>query len=254
MKKLLPLLFILILLSACGPSEADIAEAIAETEAAKPTETFAPEPTATATFTPEPTATNTPEPSPTPDSRIIQEESRSFLCEKDDMPADGKYYLPGAGWISPHKNEEIISDWGREEGLAYIEETGRIEGWWVYYARGSSTNTLPEEMFCNIVRYETSAGAQLSASKYGYDDYSTDSDYQMLDLTENLGDNSFAFVYKEMQSNGKNQVWVSVVFVYRNYYLKVRGWGWEDDVQLEDLIIVAQNILAKLEEAPLISP
>ena len=54
----------LLLLSACAPSEADIATAIAQTEAAKPTSTFTPEPTFTQT--PEPTQTLTPTIEPTP--------------------------------------------------------------------------------------------------------------------------------------------------------------------------------------------
>jgi hypothetical protein len=57
------------LLAGCGPSEADIQAAIAQTEAAKPTNTLTPEPTNTPepSPTPEPTHTNTPEPSPTPE-------------------------------------------------------------------------------------------------------------------------------------------------------------------------------------------
>ena len=60
------LAILLFLLSACGVSDADIATAIAQTEAAKPTSTFTPEPTSTQT--PEPTQTLTPtlEPTPTP--------------------------------------------------------------------------------------------------------------------------------------------------------------------------------------------
>ena len=54
----------LFLLSACGASDADIATAIAQTEAAKPTSTFTPEPTSTQT--PEPTQTLTPTLEPTP--------------------------------------------------------------------------------------------------------------------------------------------------------------------------------------------
>lgn len=87
MKKLFPLLLALVLLTACGPSDADIAAAIAEMEAAKPTETLVP-PTETlvpaATFTPEPTetpirmlptATSTPEPTEKADDEeiILQE-------------------------------------------------------------------------------------------------------------------------------------------------------------------------------------
>jgi hypothetical protein len=54
----------LLLLSACAPSDADIATAIAQTETAKPTSTFTPEPTSTQT--PEPTQTLTPTLEPTP--------------------------------------------------------------------------------------------------------------------------------------------------------------------------------------------
>src|SRR5688572_8677323 len=58
------LAILLILLSACGASDAQIATAIAQTEAAKPTSTFTPEPTSTQT--PEPTQTLTPTIEPTP--------------------------------------------------------------------------------------------------------------------------------------------------------------------------------------------
>lgn len=53
-----------LLLSACSPSEAQIATSIAQTEMAKPTATFTPEPTATPTQTAIPTKrpTSTPEP------------------------------------------------------------------------------------------------------------------------------------------------------------------------------------------------
>ena len=57
-------LILILLLSACSPSEAQIAAAIAQTETAKPTSTFTPEPTSTQT--PEPTQTLTPTLEPTP--------------------------------------------------------------------------------------------------------------------------------------------------------------------------------------------
>jgi len=57
------LVVLFLLLSACSPSESQIATVIAQTEAARPTGTFTPEPTATQT--PEPTLTPTVEPTPT---------------------------------------------------------------------------------------------------------------------------------------------------------------------------------------------
>ena len=59
-------LILIPLLSACSPSEAQIAAAIAQTETAKPTNTFTPEPEPTSTQTPEPTQTLTPTLEPTP--------------------------------------------------------------------------------------------------------------------------------------------------------------------------------------------
>lgn len=56
---------LVLLLSACSPSDAQIATAIAQTEMAKPTATFTPEPTATQTPTPTQTSTPTIEPTPT---------------------------------------------------------------------------------------------------------------------------------------------------------------------------------------------
>jgi hypothetical protein len=62
-------LLIATLLLGCSPSESDIKTAIAQTEAAKPTNTYTPAPTDTPepTSTLEPTSTDTPVPTPTPE-------------------------------------------------------------------------------------------------------------------------------------------------------------------------------------------
>ena len=62
-------LLIATLLLGYSPSESDIKTAIAQTEAAKPTNTFTPAPTETPepSPTPEPTNTDTPIPTPTPE-------------------------------------------------------------------------------------------------------------------------------------------------------------------------------------------
>jgi hypothetical protein len=62
-------LLISTLLLGCSPSESDVITAIAQTEAAKPANTFTPAPTDTPepSPTPEPTSTDTPIPTPTPE-------------------------------------------------------------------------------------------------------------------------------------------------------------------------------------------
>ncbi|HEX6269640.1 MAG TPA: hypothetical protein VFZ43_05365, partial [Anaerolineales bacterium] len=99
------------LLSACGPSEAQIATAIAQTEIAKPTNTFTPEPTATQT--PEPTQTLTPTIEPTPTlelSDVVLETYRDIdVIYRDEFDE----VLPGfspAGWNTDGEKVFTTSD------------------------------------------------------------------------------------------------------------------------------------------------
>jgi len=176
--KIFLVLFVLVLLIvACSPSPEAIQEAIAQTQAAEVTNNNTPEPTFT--FTLEPTftstATNTFTPTltqtltSTPDTRVITIDSKELMLTKEDLPPEAKYYLPNSGWISPHHNSEIISGWGVEEGAKYLEETGRIDGWWVYYRRGTSTVRAPEQIYQNIIQYKTAEGAYFTFSNYSFD-------------------------------------------------------------------------------------
>lgn len=86
---------LLLLLSACSPSQAQIATAIAQTETAKPT----------ATGTPEPTATPTPVPTSTPTSTPTIEPTPTFLYDTFDNPThDG--YINEALWVA-HTNRNM---------------------------------------------------------------------------------------------------------------------------------------------------
>lgn len=86
---------LLLLLSACSPSQAQIATAIAQTETAKPT----------ATGTPEPTATPTPVPTSTPTSTPTIEPTPTFLYDTFDNPThDG--YINETLWVA-HTNRNM---------------------------------------------------------------------------------------------------------------------------------------------------
>lgn len=260
-------LSLIVILTACssGPNEGEIQTAIAQTAAAvadtetpfppTATETNTPEPTATPeptlTPSPEPTDTPTETPTSTPDLRVIAVESDKFLLQKGDLPSEARYLLPNSGWISPHHNSEIISGWGQAEGLAYLEETGRIDGWWVYYRRGTDTVRAPQEIYHNIIQYKTAEGAQLTVSKYNYADRSDN--YDLMDVELNLGDFALAMIAKEIQPNGRTRVWIRIEMAYRNYASVVHGYGWEEDVELDYVIMVQELILNKLMDAPLVT-
>jgi len=175
------------------------------------------------------------------------------LLEKADLPEDAGYYLPGPGWITPHLNEEVIYGWGTTEGKEYLDKTGRITGWVVYYKRGSITAIAPEEISQNIVQYETTRGALISLNEYPITKVS-DWDWKKLNREINIGGESNFFLHKEMKSNGRYWVWYRVDTAFRNYYSSVRGIGWEEDVVYEYVDEIARTAIEKLEAAPLEIP
>jgi hypothetical protein len=264
MKKLALLLVLSWLLSACLSSKATldpnaVQTAIAQTAAANPTETSpppteTPEPTKTPTLTETatsiPTSTATETPSPTPDLRVIDADPYTFLLTKEDLPEDANYYLPNSSWISPHRNSEVVGGWGVEEGRLYLEETGRVDGWWVSYNRGSNTVIAPQEIYDNVVMYRTADGAQLTINEHSSCD-DPDTSYLELETDLVIGDITRVCIDRKMQSSGENREWYRIEFVYRNYFHGIEAWGWEKDIRPEYVEAVARTLLAKLEAAPL---
>jgi len=252
------ILFLFIFVS-CAPSEQAIQEALDKTQNAaitntftiEPTLTFTHEPTSThtLTFTPSASSTSTPTITPTPDARVITTDSKELMITKNDLPPEAKYYLPNAGWISPHHNSEIISGWGVEEGAKYLEETGRVDGWFVYYKRGTSTIRAPEEIYQNIIQYKSSEGAYFTISKYPYN--RNNPDIKVVEYDVLIGDLINIYVWKEMQSNGEYRIDYTIESQYRNYVSIVSGWGWEKEFDLEYVIRIAEIAMDKIKAAPL---
>jgi hypothetical protein len=185
--------------------------------------TNSPGPTATATITASP--------SPTPDVRLIDIDPRKLLLQKGDLPTEGRYYLPGETWISPLRNYEIISAWTVEEGQAYLKETGRIDGWLVYYKRGVSGVVMPEQVYDNVVIYSSIQGANLLVSKYG-DRRITEENYTEIDVQQ-IGDVTRAFMKRETNSGGETRMWILLAFSYRNVSHSVNIYGWEKEISLD---------------------
>lgn len=244
-------LFLASLLSACGASENTVATAIALTQNAAPTSTPVP---STATLPPAPS--DTPEPAPTatstPDTRVVDTDPKNLLLEREDLPTEAKYYLPHSSWITPHRNSEIISTWGAEWGREYLDSTGRIDGWLIYLARGTSTVIAPEQVFDNVMLFKTPEGARLFL-----DEYATckdpEGEYQIVNTDFIVGDGTNVCTWKEMQSSGKNRVEYRIEFTRRNVAHAVTGWGWEADVKPEYVQQIALALLEEIDQAPLAS-
>ncbi len=237
MDRLFAAFSLVMFVSACAPSEQAIQTALAKTQEAAPTNTStAVPPTKT------PTATVTP--SPTPDVRVITADPKEFLLDADDLPREGKYYLPNANWKTPHRNSEILNAWGAEKGGKYINETGRVDGWIVAYKRGSSKVPLPDEVYDNVVLYQTAKGAQYSITKYG--DTNLSPDFVEIQSPPAVGDLSRAFLLKK--GNTSEYLYY---FSYRNYLHVLDIYGLESEVNPKFVEQIAKKLLAKLEDAQL---
>jgi hypothetical protein len=257
MKKTIVLLVLFaIVLPACSgqPSEDAIQTAIAETALANPTKTIQPTSTNTSTPPPTATATFTVTPSPTPDLRIINGVPRDFQLQREDLPPEGKYYLPNSTWTSPHTNAEVTAGWTVAKGKEYLERTGRITGWWTAFARGTSKVSMPEELYCAVIQYQTVEGAQISLVEYDRASRAPELNIKDKDIELNLGDlNEVQYRYKDENVEVKTIVYY-IDFSYKNYLVNCYGYGLEPDVSHEFMENIARIMLNKLKSAELIMP
>ena len=244
------------LLSACSPklSESVVQTAIAETSFANPPATI--QPTGTYTFTPLPTTTSTQTltPSPTPDIRIINGEPKDFQLSLDDLPREGKYYLPNSNWTSPHTNAEVTAGWTVEKGKEYLKDTGRITGWWIAFARGTSQVSMPEEVSCSVIQYQTAEGAQKAMLKYTRGSRIPGLEFRNVDIKLDLGDaNLVEYFYKNPEADVK-VIDYFIDFTYKKFLVSCDGYGLEADVSHEFVEDISRRMLNKLKTAELIMP
>jgi|GEM_PF-1482654 len=258
---LLTVLFITILLTACSPADSAVQTAIAATQRVMlsatvaststpiPTSTFTPAPTSTPTDTPTPTATVT----PTPDVRIIDTDPQKLLCTDQDLPEEGKYFIPNSDWMSINTNEEVISLRGVEKGRDYVISTGRVTGWWVARARGTRAARLPDELMCGVYLFKTAEGARLAMTKYNDVEVSPELNWKYLHVPMDLGDANLTYALYEIDSGGNKNTTYVIEFTYRNVMVTVEGYAQkEEDVPHAILEAVARRMFEKIQAVPLV--
>jgi hypothetical protein len=225
-------------LAACAPSPQVIQTAIAETVEANPTSTLTPiPPTETPTKTPTETPTMTITPLPTLDIMLLILHLSEFLLEQSDFPFDAKFSSI-VNSIQPIPNEEVDG--------SYVEKTGRIDGWSVWYGRGYA-NGWRETISDNVSLYESTTGAQFAITNYKLKNYSEEIN------PPKIGDVTSAYYQRLPYSGGRSQGLYIIYFAYKNIVHKVEGFGYEDEIA-EFTRNIAQILLARLQESPLINP
>jgi hypothetical protein len=272
---LLPIIF-----SACSPSPGIVATAMAQTQVALSAKT--PHLSESApTFTPElPTDTQTPAPTitSTPDVRVIRAELEDILCDKQDFPSGGGYFLPEPDvmvyyydnngirtkgtfkmYHSYHKTNDILisaDDLGKADKAViqkFLAETGRLDGMWAGFKKGKTDFAGPPDVICNVESFETNQGALLAVQKYNAAEISEAQGWEYVEGSP-PGIGSAAVFLKN--KNFAKDSYSAIQFAYRNYRVTISA---ADKTPLKEinsavLYLVAQQILKKLDNASLGAP
>lgn len=199
------------------------------------------------TLTPNPSLTPLPA-TATEQPRLIDQASTYLQCQKTDMPGEGDFFLPGVDWKGVRTNADILQNWPPGLGQEYVEQTGRVEGGWIWFERGLALKQLPLYIGCDVVRYTTAHGAKRAVTDYNtaaaFPDENT-----LVDTSVAVGDASVV-THEKYVDNGVTYYLYRIEFSYLNFLVVVSGEDTVDDMHLDVLQQVAQTMLAKLEAAP----
>lgn len=183
---------------------------------------------------------------PTADLRIVKADSPLLLMNVTDLPREGKYTVLGTDWTGEVNNQAVLDAWGAEEGGKYIDETGRLDGWWIQFNRTASGAALPSAVYDSVAVYKTVAGARLSVQKYAAHGMQTYTEVQGL---QQIGDGARAFALKK----GANLDYV-LYFSYRNLQHVIETTGPENEATPAFAAQTAMAVLARMQTAPLTTP
>jgi len=260
MKILLISVLIVFIVVGCTPSPDIVERAYGETQTAiVMLSTNTPVITSTPTETSTPNPTDTPEPTltPTPDLRVVDGDPLDFILKPADLPRESQFYMPDPTWTGRHSNNEVIGGWGVDEGQEYLARTGRIDSWWVELLRGSQVLTAPQNIYCNVVEYKTTEGAQISLLEYNVIAYPERGNVEFFLAKEEfpeLGDTQIAYYHEYTADSGEKEIYYYVEATYYNYLVDCFGWGRKVEVKPEYVANVVDIILNKIKSAPLIVP
>ncbi len=202
-----------------------------------------------------PSSDLTEKPTPTQDSALVISGSpKDYLLQPEDIP--DPYYLPGSDWSGSYPNDKIIDVRGADDGRAYLDATGRIEGWFVWYTLEDNTKLAPEKIGCYIVFYRTGEGARLAIGPQWHPVYNEAQEgiAELVDVNLDLGQSNLVYIYKEQEPNQDYLLDYNIEFIYRNTLTVITGHGLESRVKQSYLLDLARKVLSKLEAAPLSNP
>lgn len=187
----------------------------------------------------------------------LSEVLKDLVLTPEDLPVESEYYLAQPGDSRPFHNTDVVASWGGLSGWEYLQATGRVDGYFADYLRGSEIASGPEEFFCNVTVFTTAEGARLSLTDYNLV-ANAEPDESQWTFGENpdleLGDLYLILTSQVSQPGVGDRAWYRIEFSYKNYVGVVAGFGAEDEVPQDFIEEAARALLAKIEAAPLTEP
>jgi hypothetical protein len=209
-------------------------------------------PASPTTAAPSPTTLTTR--SPTQDQRIIADGAENFLPRVQDLPAEGRFYLPSRTLIGPVHNPDILKDWGLEPGNLYVNQTRRIDGWKATYLRGSEGVNSPQKVTFYLDQHKDAVGALKAIDQFRPGlPANPGRGWTSLPTTIKLGDLATASVRKQTVDD-RLQVTYRIDFASRNFAAAVEVSGAETDASLEWTLKAAEMLANRLKTARLVDP
>jgi len=273
---------LILIVSACAPSPGTVATAMAQTQVAL---SYTPYqlPMAKLTSTSEsptnsPTEIQTPVPTitRTPDFRVIKSDPKNFLCDTQDFPGEGDYFIPAPKAIFTYRDsngkkqtfyQEYINHFsndiltmGRQGNSShivqsYIADTGRIDGWSIVFQKGNNNFLGPYTVMCNVESFETSEGAFLAVQNFNQAETVEADGWEYDEGSYPSLGSADVFLKNEDLKKKDLASHVAIQFSYRNYRVTINASGkTQKEIAFDILNHIGLNILKNLENAPLNAP
>jgi hypothetical protein len=183
---------------------------------------------------------------------IIQDENLArFLPEIRELPREALYSIPNEKWASPHYNQEVIWDWGAEKANPYLQETGRLMGWETSFLRGADDIYSPEQLFCEVISFQSVEGARTALKKFNAVEVFHEDGWKYEKSDVSLGDDTVVMKRVKQNTGGVEEVWYRIAFSYHNFLGVVTGYGFPEDIKPEIVSNVAGIMLSKMQAAPI---
>jgi hypothetical protein len=276
------LCLLMIIVSSCAPSPGVVATAMAQTQASLSFTT--PQlPTATFTITSEPptsTPTEIQKPVPTitntPDFLVIKSDPYIYLCDTQDFPNEGDYYIPAPKAIFTYRDsngkkqtfyQEYINHisndiltMDRESNSShivqsYMADTGRVDGWSIEFKKGNNSFVGPYTVLCGVESFKTSEGSFLAVQKYNQAETSELVGWEYDEGPHPSLGSADVFLKNEDLEKKDLANHVAIQFSYRNYLVTITALDkTQKEITFDILYQVGLKILKNLENAHLSAP